>query len=561
MNIDIRTLSIVLSITAVLQTTVIFMQYMTNKTYKGIGWWLAGYIFMAISSAFIPLREIAVLEKPSIIITNLFQIAGAAALYTGINAFFNKKIKYFLPILFSIAYITIASYFTFADNNLTARIINNSITLAAASFIISHTLFINRDRSISISAIFLSSVFLFQGIMFTSRAAAAIIQPSADNFFAPNFIQVSVFIVSLININLWMTGFIIMINQRLNSENIESREHFELIFNTSPDAAIISHLDSGLIISINDGFLSLSGLNREDVIGKKAAELGIWINPADIVKITNGLRTKGITENTEIEFKDNKGKTLSGLVSAKIITLNGEPYVISVARDITLRKKIEDKLIMAIDEALRQKENAEKANREKELLLREVHHRIKNNMNTIVGLLSIQTDTVKEPSAIAALEDTMSRIRSMMMLYDKLYQSKGFIEISIKEYMSPLVDEIAGIFPNRRAVKIDKNIDDFIVNAETLFSLGIIINELITNMMKYAFTGRDRGIIELTASLTGDRASVIIKDNGIGMPDSIDIYNSKGFGLQLVGMLIQQIGGSINIERNNGTKFTIEFGI
>jgi PAS domain S-box-containing protein len=537
------------------------MQYMTNKTYKGIGWWLAGYIFMAISSAFIPLREIAVLEKPSIIITNLFQIAGAAALYTGINAFFNKKIKYFLPILFSIAYITIASYFTFADNNLTARIINNSITLAAASFIISHTLFINRDRSISISAIFLSSVFLFQGIMFTSRAAAAIIQPSADNFFAPNFIQVSVFIVSLININLWMTGFIIMINQRLNSENIESREHFELIFNTSPDAAIISHLDSGLIISINDGFLSLSGLNREDVIGKKAAELGIWINPADIVKITNGLRTKGITENTEIEFKDNKGKTLSGLVSAKIITLNGEPYVISVARDITLRKKIEDKLIMAIDEALRQKENAEKANREKELLLREVHHRIKNNMNTIVGLLSIQTDTVKEPSAIAALEDTMSRIRSMMMLYDKLYQSKGFIEISIKEYMSPLVDEIAGIFPNRRAVKIDKNIDDFIVNAETLFSLGIIINELITNMMKYAFTGRDRGIIELTASLTGDRASVIIKDNGIGMPDSIDIYNSKGFGLQLVGMLIQQIGGSINIERNNGTKFTIEFGI
>ncbi|PKL15699.1 MAG: hypothetical protein CVV49_20085 [Spirochaetae bacterium HGW-Spirochaetae-5] len=561
MNIDIRTLSIVLSITAALQTSVIFMQYLTNKTYKGIGWWLAGYFFMAISSAFIPLREIAVLEKPSIMITNIFQIAGAAALYTGINAFFNKKIKCLLPVLFSIAYITIASYYTFADNNLTARIINNSIALAAVSFLISHTLIVDKDRSISISALFLSSVFLIQGIMFVTRAAVSIILPESDNFFAPTFIQVSVFIVSLININLWMTGFIIMINQRLNSENIESQEHFELIFNTSPDAAIISRLDDGLIISVNDGFLSLSGLDRDDVVGKKASEISIWTNPSDITKITDGLRTKGITENTEVDFKDTGGDILSGLVSAKIITLHGIPHVISVARDITLRKKIEDKLIRAIDEALRQKENAEKANREKELLLREVHHRIKNNMNTIVGLLSIQTDTVKEPSAIAALEDTMSRIRSMMMLYDKLYQSKGFIEISIREYLSPLVDEIAGIFPNRRSTIINKSIEDFPVNAETLFSLGIIVNELITNMMKYAFSGRDSGIIELTASSSGTRASVIIKDNGIGLPDSIDIYNSKGFGLQLVGMLVQQIKGSINIERNNGTKFTIEFDI
>ncbi len=561
MNIDIRTLSIVLSITAVLQTSVILMQYLTNKTYKGIGWWLAGYIFVAASSGFIPLREIALLEKPSIIMTNLFQIAGAVALYTGINAFFSKKLKYLLLLFFSIIYISIASYFTLADNNLTIRIINNSITMAIASFLIAYTLFANRDRSISISALFLSSIFLFQGIMYTSRFAVTIIQPEVDSFFSSTFIQASVFIFSLININLWMTGFIIMINQRLNSENIESREHFELIFNTSPDAAIISHLDSGEIISVNDGFTSLSGLDRSDVLGKTVLETTIWVNPADITKITNRLRAKGITENTEIDFKDKQGNILSGLVSAKIVKLHGILHVISVARDITLRKKIEDKLIRAIDEVLKQKENAEKANRENELLLKEVHHRIKNNMSTIIGLLSIQTDKVTEPSAIAALEDTMSRIRSMMMLYDKLYRSEGFTEISIQEYLSPLVEEIAGIFPNRRSVRIEKNIDHFMVNAETLFSLGIIINELITNMMKYAFIGRDNGIIKLTASLTDNRASVIIMDNGLGMPESIDIYNSKGFGLQLVGMLIQQIKGSINIERDNGTKFTIEFGI
>ncbi len=561
MNIDIRTISIVLSITAVLQTSVILMQYLANKTYKGIGWWLTGYIFIAVSSALIPLREIAMLEKPSIIMTNFFQVAGAAALYTGINRFFNKKINNLFPLLFSLVYMAIASYFTFADNNLSYRIINNSAALAMASFVISYTLLVNKEHSLAISIVFLSSIFLVQGIMYSSRAVITIIQPAADNFFAPTFFQVSVFIVSLININLWMTGFIVMINQRLNSDNIESREHFELIFNTSPDAAIISRLDDGFIISVNDGFISLSGLNRNDVLGKKASEISIWNNPADITKITDGLRQKGITENTEIDFKDKDGNMLSGLVSAKIITLHGEPHVISVARDITLRKKIEDKLIRAIDEVIKQKENAENANREKELLLREVHHRIKNNMNTVIGLLSIQSETLKEPSAIAALEDTSSRIRSMMMLYDKLYRSEGFLAISLKEYLSPLIDEITGIFPNRNFIKIEKDITDFIADAETLFSLGIIINELLTNMMKYAFTGRANGVISVSASLTGSRASVIIRDNGIGIPESVDFNNSTGFGLQLVGMLIQQINGSIRIDRENGTKFTIEFSV
>jgi len=561
MNIDIRTLSIVLSITAVLQTSVILMQYLANKTYKGIGWWLTGYMFLAASSAFIPLREIAILEKPSIIMTNLFQIAGAVSLYFGINTFFNKKINSIFPLFFSLTYMAIASYFTFADNNLPMRIINNSIVMAIASFIISYTLIVHKKRSIAISVIFLSSIFIIQGIMYSFRAAITIIQPVTGDFFTPTMIQVSVFMISLININLWMTGFIVMINQRLNEDNLEAKEHFELIFNTSPDAAIISRLDNGYIISVNDGFVSLSGLTREEVLSRTASEIAIWNNADDITKITSGLRKKGITENTEIDFKDKKGDILSGLVSAKIVTLRGIPHVISVARDITLRKKIEDKLIRAIDEVIKQKENAENANREKELLLREVHHRIKNNMSTVMGLLSIQTDTVKEPAAIAALEDTISRIRSMMVLYDKLYRSEGFIAISIKEYLSPLVDEIAGIFPNIKVIKIEKNIDDFMANAETLFSLGIIINELITNMMKYAFTGMESGVISISASLLDSRASVIIKDNGIGIPASVDIDNSAGFGLQLVSMLIQQIRGTIQIDRNNGTKFTIEFPV
>ena len=110
-------------------------------------------------------------------------------------------------------------------------------------------------------------------------------------------------------------------------------------------------------------------------------------------------------------------------------------------------------------------------------------------------------------------------------------------------------------------MNIQKQIDDFILEAKILSPIGIIINELFTNAMKYAFTGRDSGLIRVSASLAGNRATIIIEDNGNGLSDSIDIEKPGGFGLQLVGLLAKQIHGSIKIERHNGTRFVLEFKV
>ncbi len=198
---------------------------------------------------------------------------------------------------------------------------------------------------------------------------------------------------------------------------------------------------------------------------------------------------------------------------------------------------------------------------EKELLLKEVHHRIKNNMNTIHSLLILQAQTLEDPSAIAALEDAGNRVYSMMMLYDKLYQSADFSELSVKEYLSPLVDEIIANFPNRNLVKVEKTINEFNLDAKRLQILGIIINELLTNIMKYAFVNTSDGIIRVSASLGDSKVSITIQDNGPGMPESIDFQKSAGFGLMLVAILIQQLYGAIQIERVNGTKITMEFDL
>lgn len=198
---------------------------------------------------------------------------------------------------------------------------------------------------------------------------------------------------------------------------------------------------------------------------------------------------------------------------------------------------------------------------EKEIILREVHHRIKNNMNTISSLLALQAEISKDSSAFEALNDAGSRVRSMMLLYNKLYESVDYNNISVAEFLPSLLDQIAAIFPNSKSVTIVKHIENFVLNSQKLQPIGIIINELMTNMMKYAFAGRESGLITLSASKKGDAVIIIVEDDGIGIPESVDIDHSTGFGLNLVRMLMEQIDGTIRIVRNKGTKFILVFNL
>ncbi len=196
---------------------------------------------------------------------------------------------------------------------------------------------------------------------------------------------------------------------------------------------------------------------------------------------------------------------------------------------------------------------------EKQLVLREVHHRIRNNMGVLSSLLSIQARKVQEPSALAALEEAQGTIHNMGLLYDKLYRSTDFSELSVKDYLGTLVDDVIGNFPDRGPVQVHKDIHDFMLDAKRLQSIGIIINELLTNIMKYAFQGKDGGAVSVQVLKDGNHVSVIIADDGIGLPESVSLVNSTGFGLQLIAGLVQQLNGTMHIERLRGTKFTLAF--
>jgi len=227
------------------------------------------------------------------------------------------------------------------------------------------------------------------------------------------------------------------------------------------------------------------------------------------------------------------------------IPLNEEGYL-HYSIDITERKQAEDKIKQLLSE--------------KNMLLIEVHHRIKNNMQVLRSLLSMQARKSKIPEVVSAFKDSIARIESMGVLYDKLYRTENYEKASIKEYFTQLIDEIVLMFPCKQKIKIEKQIDNFFIESKIIFSLGLIINELLTNAMKYAFTGRDKGVIKVLAKKDNNHVILIFQDNGIGISEQ-ESKEGKGFGITLIDMLVMQIKGNYRIENTNGTKYTIEFDI
>jgi PAS domain S-box-containing protein len=323
----------------------------------------------------------------------------------------------------------------------------------------------------------------------------------------------------------------------------ESEKHFSELFQKAP-LSYQSLNEEGRFIEINEAWLTTLGYKREEVIGKWFGDflapnyVDAFRDRFPIFKAAGKIHSefKMIHKNGELKFISFEGR-----IRHKQDGSFGRTHCI--LQDITERKIAEEKIKTLLAE--------------KELILKDVHHRIKNNMNIMESLLRLQSDQVNtETSNI--LNDAAGRLQSMMLLYDKLYQSDNFGKLSFKEYISSLLEEITKIFPEE--VVFESKIDDFSLSVELLSSLGIIINELITNSMKYAFK-KSEGLIKINASNTGDSIFLEYLDNGIGLPESVSFDNSPGFGMQLVKLLVQQIKGTINIERGNGTKFMIEFEV
>jgi PAS domain S-box-containing protein len=246
--------------------------------------------------------------------------------------------------------------------------------------------------------------------------------------------------------------------------------------------------------------------------------------------------------------KDKAGGTrFIEIIASPLVDADGSfRGIIESGRDITERKLAEDEVRRSLNE--------------KEILLKEIHHRVKNNMAVISALLSLQSKYVRDSHDAELFLESRNRIKSMALVHNKLYLSKDLSSIQFEEYIESLTSELMNTYNiDTDKIKLKTIVKDVTLGIDYAVPCGLIINELITNCLKHAFREDQAGEISIEMTHHEDKLRLVVSDNGSGMPESIDISNPNTFGLEIVKALVQQIYGTLELDRTGGSTFTIVF--
>jgi PAS domain S-box-containing protein len=308
----------------------------------------------------------------------------------------------------------------------------------------------------------------------------------------------------------------------------------------------------GTLLEANQTALDFGGLTLEDVRNRPFWEARWWTGSEQ----TQGQLKAAIAQAAAGEFVRYEVDVLGAGDTVATIDFSLKPIkdetgkvilLIPEGRDISDRKQAEAELQASL--------------KEKEILLKEVHHRVKNNLQIIYSLLRLQRRTLKDPQAVQSLLDSQGRIESIALVHEKLYRAGNLATVDFAEYIPGLVTNLLSSYNTQsKQIALDIAIAPITLDIDKAVPCGLIINELISNSLKYAFPTQDTGTIEV-AMYTDEAAKIIllIKDDGVGLPPGFDIAQANSLGLQLVQDFVDQLKGTIQISCSQGTEFRIRF--
>jgi PAS domain S-box-containing protein len=348
------------------------------------------------------------------------------------------------------------------------------------------------------------------------------------------------------------TADLVVIRNMSESKMVEkalrqSRERYRSLIECAPDGIVVLDM-KGTIVECNSMALEVTGLSQEEVIGTHFTKLRI-LRKRDIptyIKIFTSIIRGNPTPAFEVSWVDDQDQVNYSEIRVGLLKEEGKVVGIqAIARNINERKHREEQIKSSL--------------KEKETLLKEVHHRVKNNMQVISSLLSIQSRYVTDEKTREMFKESQNRIRSMALVHEKLYQSKQLTNINFREYIDTLITDLShsyGLKPNRIDINLD--IDEVPLTIDEAIICGLIINELISNAFTHAFPGDRKGTITVSLHEEGDNFHLAVADTGIGLPSDFDVDKSKSLGLRLVNILARdQLKGSISVREGEGTEISI----
>ncbi len=327
----------------------------------------------------------------------------------------------------------------------------------------------------------------------------------------------------------------------------QSEERFAKIFRSSPAAIFISALDTGIVLDMNDSCLNWLGYQRHEAIGHTTLTLSLWSNHSDREEIAGRLSAERAIVGVEKTFCTKDGDERDALISAELIELSGEPCVVWIIYDITERKRADERIKNSL--------------REKEVLLQEIHHRVKNNLQVISSLLNLQSGYIKDERVKQLFRESQDRVKSMALIHEKLYKSTDLARIDFSEYVRSLTQMLFQSYRSSRGtIELKARVEPVFLDIDTAVPVGLMLNELVSNSLKHAFPTGGPGTIFIDLEpRSKDDYTLSIRDNGVGVPADFDVDTSNSLGLRLVRILTKQIGGTLEFRSDKETEFKIMF--
>lgn len=328
----------------------------------------------------------------------------------------------------------------------------------------------------------------------------------------------------------------------------ESEERYRDLVEKAGIAILIDDRE-GNFKYVNKRYAELFGYSQEE-FESQSIQTVVHPDDVDMVLQYHNSRIQGKRVPSRYEFKGVKkdGSFIHLEVDAKAIK-KGKKIVgtRSYIWNITARKMAEEKLKASLQE--------------KEVLLREIHHRVKNNLQIISSLLNLQSRHIKDEPSLDMFKESRHRVRSMALVHEKLYRSEDVAKVDFCEYIQSLASHLFVSYGvSSTSVELDVDARDVYLDINTSIPCGLIINELVSNSLKHAFEGRRKGRIRIALQPENkNKFKLVVSDDGVGLPESMDVLKTESLGLQLVTMLVEQLHGSLAIDRNNGTSFEIVF--
>jgi PAS domain S-box-containing protein len=325
---------------------------------------------------------------------------------------------------------------------------------------------------------------------------------------------------------------------------LESENIYRAIFgNTGTAMALIE--ENSVISLINTEFEKMSGYTREEVEGRKTWTRFVLSEDLERMLTQHQLR------------RVQAGKALTHY-EFRLVTKSGDVRNIFLSIDIIPGTKKSVASLMDVTENRRMTERLSASLAEKEILLREIHHRVKNNLQIIISLLNLQSRQLKDTKVLAAIRESQNRVRAMALVHEKIYQSEHIIEIDITDYIRFLATYLFQFYEtDMRTIKLVVEGECITVGINTAVPLGLVINEIVSNSLKHAFPGGSGGKITISVEKQEDGIFISVSDNGVGIPEYVDPCTTESLGLMLIQSLSDQLGATIHLDRKCGTSYTI----